>query len=151
MKIRQATVLDVQAITDMWAALIEEVHLYAREANQIEKERFFLSMIGKVKLPTHCVIVVEVDDEIVGFASGFLHHYEYGTSKLIGTCDNIYLEQEYRNAGLLDDMLNWLMNYGKSYGMKEMEFLTVYDTTLAKLWERKGFKPVQITYSKICQ
>ena len=147
-KTRIATVWDAQTITGLWAKLMNEVQVHGRYANAIERGKFFISILTKIKQENSLVVVSEVDDKIVGFASGYMHYYEYGTSSLIGTCDNIYIEKEYRGNEAMDNMLDMLITYAKSYGVKELEFLTVYDPRLIKFWGRKGFTPVQVTYIK---
>lgn len=150
MKIRQATTWDCLKISDLWVKMIEEVEVLYREATIKEKEKFYITLLSKCYNKDNCVIVLidEDTDTIVGYTSGHFFYLSCGTSNLIGNCDDIYIEKEYRSTGALEDMLNWLITYGKSYGVKEMNFETVYNPDLIKLWERKGYKPAMITYRK---
>ncbi len=148
MKTRIATVWDANRISELWVKLMDEVSILGRTSNDIERERFFIDILTKIKGESSSVIVATEGDNIIGFASCYLHYYSHGTSNLIGTCDNIYIEKEHRGDGLMDEMLGMLMTFAKSYKVKEFEFLTIYNPSLIKVWTRKGYTPVQVTYMK---
>lgn len=148
MEIKIAAVWDAPSISNLWVKLMEEVNIPGRVADEVEKERFFLDLVIKIKREDSSIVIAVEDGNIVGFASCYLHYYSHGTSNLIGTCDNIYIEKEYRGGSLMDDMLDMLMTFAKSYGVMEFEFLTIYDPSLIKVWTRKGYTPVQVTYMK---
>ena len=144
--IRQATIWDTNRISKLWGKLLDEVKIDGKSGNIKEQERFYIHLLARIKKDDSCVIVTEIDGEVVGFASTDYHYAKYGSENLIGLCDNIYIEKEYRNKNLMNPMIDWMITYGKSYGMKEMQFETVYNPSLIKFWERKGFKPTQVTY-----
>jgi GNAT superfamily N-acetyltransferase len=145
--VRQATVWDAQKIAELWGKLVDELGIEGRDGGIDEQERFYLNILVRIKKEDSCVVVIEDDEnEIVGFASTDYTYYKYGTDRLVGLCDNIYINKEYRNKNLMNPMIDWMITYGKKVGMTEMQFETVYNPSLIKVWERKGFKPMQVKY-----
>lgn len=145
---RKATIWDIHTLTDMWAKMMDEVKLVGRCADDEQRERFFLGHILKLKSNDCYTIIAEDDGKPVGFVTGYIHYYEYGSSKLIGTCDNLYVEPKYRTPGgkislkLVDDLIYWV----NSMGAEEYEFLTKYNEREIKVWKRRGYIPVQVTF-----
>ena len=148
MEVRIATVWDAYTITSLWAKMMDEIKVPGKVADKVEQERFLINILAMIKKDNSSVVVAVEGNAVVGFASCFLHYYDHGTSKLIGTCDNLYIEPFYRGGKLMDKMLDMLMTFAKSLKVKEFEFLTVYDPALIKIWTRKGYTPIQVTYMK---
>lgn len=146
--IREATVWDAYAICDLWVSMVEEVAVPNRYADIHEKERYFLNLILKIKGKDSAVYVAEIDNQVVGYISGYLHFLDYGVPVMLGTCDSVYVRPEYRSTGIAANLIDRLTDFVTNSGAKELQFQTKYDLGLAKVWERRGFKPVQITYMK---
>jgi GNAT superfamily N-acetyltransferase len=144
--IRQATIWDAEKIARLWGKLIEEVNIEGKDGSEKEQEKFFIHLLARIKKDDSCVLVIEIDNEIVGFATIDYFYCKYGSENMIGLCDNIYIEKEHRNKNLMTPMIDWMITYGKSYGMTEVQFETVYDPSLIKVWKKKGFKPIQVKY-----
>lgn len=147
-KIREANVWDAYRITELWSKMQEEIKPINREYSIREQEIFLLSLFVKIKNGWHSVVVAERDGTIIGFITTSLRYYELAPDRLVGVCDNLYILPEHRGGKTSDRLLEYVINYGKSYKMKEMEFITVYDERLVKIWQRKGFRPAQVTYMK---
>ena len=47
--VRQATVWDAQKIAELWGKLVDEVAIEGREGSIEEQERFFLSLLVRIK------------------------------------------------------------------------------------------------------
>ena len=147
--IRPATVWDAAIVTKMWASMIGELGIPHKSSDLTEQEKFLLSLIVKIKSETHTVIVSEIGDEIVGFLTGFIYVNEYGGKDPICSCDNIFIKKAYRTRGLKEEMVDWIINFGRSFECKTVEFQVRYDEALVKAWGRSdGCIPTQATLVK---
>lgn len=146
--IRRANIYDLFKVADMWAAMQNEVDLPTRSGDDAEKEKFIFSLASKINRPDRVILVAEDEGEIIGFIMGVARYYEYATSNLVGTCEHLYVYPEHRNKDIAFKLVTTLENIGKAMGCKEIEFITKFDDKLIKIYERKGFKPVEIVFSK---
>lgn len=145
--IRQATLFDAVKISKLWGELVEETPLDYSGSIE-EQEKFFLHLLPRIRKEDSLILVAEEDGEIVGFSTIDYRFFQYGTDESFGLCDNIYINKEYRGKDLMRPMIDWMTNYGKGLEVREVQFETVYDSALIKVWERKGFKPMQVKYRK---
>jgi GNAT superfamily N-acetyltransferase len=148
MNIRPATIWDAQYITEMWVKLMEETKLPFRNTSKEEQERYLLHLIVDIKNPYSVVLVVEDKKRLIGYISSISYRPDYGSSNLIGKCEAVYVEKEYRGKDIINHLIEQSINKFREIDVKDFEFQTVYDERLAKIWEKKGFKPYQITYVK---
>ncbi len=146
--IRKAKIWDVPEITEMWAAMQNEVAIPRRYADDVQKERFYFSLVGKLYRNDWSILVAEEDGKLIGFIMGNVQYFEYGTSDLIGNCDHVYVYPDHRGNSLMDKLIEQLLLIGKKAGVKSCEFITVYDTKLIEIWKHRGFLPTQVIYSK---
>ena len=146
--IRMATVWDAKIITDLWEKEIKEAKFPFMIVDEKEKERFFISIIKKIKDKNFCILVAESKNKIVAFVMGNLKIHEYGNSNIAGCCENIYIKSEHRSKGLFKELLDLLILWGKAANMKQMEFLTNVDEKLIKVYKKLGYKPCQIVWIK---
>lgn len=150
---RIADIWDGVTITNMWSKMMDEVQLVGRETSKIENKRYLIYILPRLERPDCHAIVAEYEGEPIGFITGYIHYNEYGTSKLIGTCDDLFVEPEFRTVGgdislkLIDDLIYWATSNPEAKA-EELEFITKYDLRLIKIWERRGYTPAQITYVK---
>lgn len=90
LKIRPATAGDGSAVF----ALVNQLH----ETISVEEARFseaFPSILGD---PNHCCLVIEVDSEVIGYASGY-KHVTLAASQQIAFLDEIVIKPELRGSG----------------------------------------------------
>lgn len=146
---RKATLWDAVIVTKMWADMMDEVELVGRCADREQMDRFLVGHSAKLILNDYHTIIAEDEREYpVGFVTGYIHYYEYGSSKLVGTCDNLYVRPLYRTSGgeislkLVDRLIEWV----DSMGAEEYEFLTKYNEREIKVWQRRGYTPAQVTF-----
>jgi GNAT superfamily N-acetyltransferase len=148
MEIRQATVWDARDITKLWVKFMKETQPVNRKFGIKEQEVFYLQLLVNIKKDFHCVVVAVDKEKIIGFITAYVHYYRMAGNLRIGTCNNLYVEKKYRGQDVAGQLLSWATNYGKSYKIKEMEFVTNYEPRLIKIWGRKGYKPSQVTFIK---
>lgn len=146
--IRKATIYDIFAIADMWQLMQKEMDLPFKHYDDIEKEKFLVSLIPKIYSPDRVILVAEMYDKVVGFVMGYAHYPAYGTSSLTGTCEHFYIYPEYRNKGIANKLLDILQMHGKNMGCNEIELITKYDPKLIEVYKRKGYTPSEIVFIK---
>ena len=143
--LRKANIWDAVKISELWQQMTDEVPYL--KSNNPDKERFYLQLLVRIKHPHHCIIVAESAGEIIGFITGYLTNAEY-SDKVIGFCDNAFCDPRYRGHNVYFKMIDELYSEGVRAGAKEMDFQFRYDPNLVKVWQRKGYEPSFIVYSR---
>ncbi len=150
MTYREANIWDALFITKLWVLMRNEIAVFTEQRADTSDitEAFYLRLLVRIKQNNSFVLVAQEGTGIIGFIMGEVNHAEYSTQKIMGFCDAIYIEKEFRNKGIADQLIKQAIGKGKELGVTESEFVTVYDPVIIKAWERKGFKPVQVVYRK---
>ena len=146
--IRKATIYDVFDIANMWVEMQKAMSLPLRSYDDAEKEKFIYGLTQKIYKPDRVILVAIHEQKCTGFIMGYAHYFEYGTSNLIGTCEHLYVEESHRNNGLAYKLIDTLQNHGKAMGCGELEIITKYDPAIIKAYERKGFTPSEVVFTK---
>ncbi len=146
--IRKANTSDVVDVVSMWTAMQDEISMVGRCADTDQKERFYKSLVAKLDRNDYHILVAEEAGRVVGFIMGKVHYFEYGVSDLVGYCDHAYVYPNHRKSGVLTELKDQLIAWGKGLGAKSYEFMTVYDLKLVEVLEKQGYRPVQIIYRK---
>jgi len=145
MEIRRATLWDAIKIAKLWEQQIEEKPLFLFKSNDKELERFYINIQFKIK--TEVVCVAEEKEEIVGYISGKTYNRKYGSSHLIGLCENLYVIPKYRNFEASSKLMNTAVELLKQKGVEEIQFITLPELrTYRAMRERQGYKPVFAIY-----
>lgn len=146
MSYRQATIWDAKTIADMWAETVRESGIPFLTAEGEEFEKLYLNVLYSIKHPEHYTWVLERDGEVKGFITASVHTLKWGYGGIIGQGDCVYVSPEYRGKGHCDKLIALAQRWCKKLGATMFTLETVYDTRLAKIWERKGWKPYKIIY-----
>ena len=144
---RDATVWDATEITRLWGLM----HLEIDKRPSVRKEyadlkTFFINLIVRIEHPDWIVLVAEEEKRIIGFIMGVVHWPEYNHCHKVGTCEALYVEQDYRHNGIHDILIAKIIEKGNERKVFEYEFIGTYEPTLIKFWDKLGFEPVQIIY-----
>ena len=146
---RRATVWDAPAIADMWELEMEEMQMLGRYCDAVEKEKFFVSLVTRIKTPdVNIVYVAEKDKKLISFILGYIYRNNYGSSDLIGFCEHRYVYPEYRKTKVATKLLAILKDMGIRMGAEQFEFVVPYREGLVKVYKRMGYNPVQIIFRK---
>lgn len=147
---RDATVWDAYAIADMWKEEADEVELFGRTYNKIEKEKFFINIIAKIyeKSKGNLILIIEKNKETIGFVLSYPYLPKYGYNGYIGFTEAVYIKKKHRGGGLFDDIIDYILNFFRKIEIKQVEFQTNYSDRLFKIYKRKGFVPSDITFRK---
>lgn len=141
LRVRAAHVDDLESLNEMMYCLHEEHHelspVLFRPPEQIEK-----SIAVYIDHPECLVFVAEVDNEVVGFVSGYFGQYESPVSQpvLMGTADELYITKPMRQHGLGAKLMEKLERNFIDYGAKFM-FVEVWDKNKSAVafYRRNGF------------
>lgn len=146
--IRKATIYDIFKIADMWAKMEKERGLKGRDGDDAEKEKFLYGLTQKIYNPVRTILVDEREGEVIAFIMNNSYYCEYGTSHMIGTCEHLYVEPEYRDQNIAGKLIETSKNINKAMGVKEYEFIVKYNPKLIKAYERKGYTPKEIIFTQ---
>ncbi len=146
--IREAEVIDVYAIADMWEMMAKELNSLHLYCDKKEKEKFIISCLSKIldKQKNNVFLVSKYKDKYVGFISGYIYRREYGNDKLIGFCENWYTCKPYRKTGISEKMVKELKRKGKELGVELFEFIVKYSDDLIKIYKRKNYTPSRMIF-----
>ena len=93
-----------------------------------------------------CVGVYD-EDKLVGI-SGLWILTKYYVGKHI-ELDNVYLSPEYQGTGLGKQLVNWILDYGKSKGCIASELNCYVDNAKGnKFWSAMGYEKIGYHYAK---
>lgn len=147
---RNATVWDAQEIANMWEAEMKEICRFGRYCNDEEKERYFVSIVRRIKTPaTNRVLVLENEYKtLVGFGAGHVGQIDYGYKGIIGSFENVYIKPEYRRGNLFKEFIEEFIIWAKALGAKQVQFTTNNDEKLIKFYKRQGYTPSEIVFRK---
>ena len=143
---RKAMVRDAETLADMWAKTLEENEVPFRTTDGEEFEKLYVAVMYAIRSSQHFTWVLEIDGEVKGFVSGYVHAIQWGYPDLIGHYDCVYVDKKYRGKGYGDKLINLFRVFAGDSQATLLTMETVFSSRLAKIWERKGWKPCQITY-----
>lgn len=135
--VRKATIWDAEKLTDYWLTVYPEY----------DKEKFYLSLLLRIKSPDCIVLVFEKKEKMAAFIVGDLLVEKY-TDNVMGSCECMYILKEYRSLKLNQYIIDVIYKAFEIMGATKVTFNTKYDTGLSRVYERKGFEPYIIAYKK---
>jgi len=141
--IREATIWDAQDIVGLWVKMQKELNLPFVRLDEREEKRFFLNIIAQIEMSDGFVAVSD-NGEINGFINGKIIYRDYGISEPIATCEGAYIEP--RGDGM--ELIKAFEEWAEVSGVRHIMFETAFDKRLPKIWGRRGYKAVQITYHR---
>lgn len=147
MEYRNATVWDAEKISLMWMAMMDHIQMPFVNATDTEREKFFLDVIVRIKSENGMCMVAEDEGEIVGYIYGYLDGAGFGYSGLIAYGDSIWIDPKYRGKGVGDHLINLFHLWASEVKANMLVLETVFNERLHKIWERKGYKPIQTKYA----
>lgn len=148
MKIREATIWDLPEIVNLWDKAVKEVNMPGKVSDLEQQERFYIQSLARIKSGTSFILVLDING-VKGFISVNIYRYEIGSNNIVAHGDCIYISNDFRNNGYDKEMIEAATELAKyRAGINEILLETVYNPTLAKVWERKGFIPYNIIYRK---
>jgi len=144
---RPATIWEAKELADMWALTLEEADVTFRSIEGDEFEKLYVSVLHAIKSPDRFTWVLEVDDKIKGFVSGYIHVLKWGYPDIIGHMDCGYIDPEHRSKGHCGKLINLFKVWAGDAQATLLTMETVFDINSADKWAEKGWKPCQIKYA----
>ena len=146
-KLRPADIHDILPITLMWAKMIEEVSDKFIELDKTELDKFSFALADSLRITDVFINVAEEKRKSIGFIYGYKQYKPYGKPNNIAFGECLYVDPKYRGKGINTELLNSLFKWAKERDLV-VDMITKFDTDLAKVWERSGFKPYSILYRR---
>lgn len=146
---RKATVWDTGKICILWAKMHVEVDTFpAIKKEYADLKSFFLKLAYRIESKDWFVYIAEEDKKIAGFIMSYVHWPLYNQCHIVGTCEALYVEPEYRGQNIYKQLINDSIEWAEKNEAKEIEFFGVFDKQMITFWDRYGFQPVQIIYRR---
>jgi len=143
MKIRKAQVLDVPALTEMWAKMMEELKIPGCSYDDYAKTLFFFNQtirMGDQKLcETNYAFLAEADGKPLGFISGCSDGIN---GELYCVCEQLFVEKVYRNRRIAQTLIGAAVEWGKKKGAKKIQMLSAPQRV--NFYKNFGFKLVNV-------
>ncbi len=142
MEIREAVLADEEAVTRLWAILIEQ---YQKEAKpEILKRAFRYAVHNPRKIK---VYVALANGEIAGTASLHLGHYSTWNDNFYGHVEDLIIDPRYRGRGLAYRLLRKIIEVAREENLARLELNTKNNNRAAReLYEKAGFSTSSIVY-----
>lgn len=148
MKIRLATQADDQALIVIGHKFFE--HNPYRVASTLD-EASLLATFEDLRA-RHVLLVVEIDDKVVGTAAAFISPLYWNKNDLQGLEAFWWVDEEYRSTGAGKALRVALQNVARVRGVKFWNMVALEDSMPEKvgaMYEKAGLKPVERVYMKV--
>lgn len=142
--IRKAVWTDAMHITLMWAKMHHEItDRKALLAENSDGKELFKQVLSRVDDPNWIILVAE-EEGVIGFIMSKIHWPLYSKVHIIGSCEALYVEEEFRGNGVFNSLINESRNIAEDMGAREFEFICSYDKKYVDFYDKLGYEPVQI-------
>ena len=132
---RLATEKDMPRVLE----LIKELAVFEKEPNAVEVTLDMLQSDGFNNHPKFTCFVVEVDQKIAGMALVYMRYSTWKGEVL--HLEDLIVSQAQRGKNLGTMLLNEVVKYGKSLGVKRISWEVLdWNEPAIKFYERKGAK-----------
>jgi ribosomal protein S18 acetylase RimI-like enzyme len=144
--IRKARIGDMAQVLPLFKGILQYHQdldsIYASTSRiMIGADKRFEKLVRKRK---SIIAVAEVNNKIVGFFIGDIRKTKTRKDNLLGFISDGYVDKKYRNKGVGRELLNWLINWFSSKGIKRIELMVDSSNKLGiKAWQSYGFKEYQ--------
>ncbi len=140
MRVRSADISDAEAIAAIYnPEVLETTATFDLEPRSLEQQRAWL----QERSGAHLVLVADIDDEVVGFASlsPFRSRPAYSTT----VESSVYVHRDHRGKGIAVSLMEELLESARSHGFHSV-IARIADSQEASLvlHERMGFELVGV-------
>jgi GNAT superfamily N-acetyltransferase len=118
---------------------------------EFEPEGFEGFVRGAMQNPDMCILLAELNGEIVGIAGGFAYPLYFAISHKVAQELWWWLTPAARGSGAGNKMFKHLQLWAKERGAKTMFMIALEDERaekMEKVYCRAGFRPMERTYMK---
>lgn len=92
-----------------------------------------------------CLLIAKKSKKIVGYIYGYIQNNGDSKIKKVGVLDALYVEEEFRNNGVAQSLIEGFKRWAKSNRLSYLELKVCKDNLRAiKLYEKMGFKTSKI-------
>jgi len=144
--IRKANIEDYEKINNLfWQSdyfhYNNEPYIYEKTNDGCRTREYIETLLND---KTNIFIVLEKEKEIIGFLIAYEEtkgHLPFHKKRKYIVLDNIVIDENYRNNGYGEKLLNYIIEYAKNGNYNDI-LLNVYkfNENAIKLYEKKGFK-----------
>ncbi|MCK4918312.1 MAG: GNAT family N-acetyltransferase [Candidatus Pacebacteria bacterium] len=147
MKIRKAKKEDILSILKLVEKMVDFHYaidkIYKPYKEYKELEKYFKSLINT---KDNILVVVENENKIIGFLEGGIEKASNDVMfDKIGTINNIFIEEKFRNKGIAKKLLKYIFEYFKSKNIEYIQISTDARNKVGKeFWKKNNFFEYQI-------
>ena len=146
MKIRKASVKDLDVLTELW---YEEEKLHNRFGKHAKmrknaKKLIYNFLKSNIKKPYYSAFIAEDKGKAIGALNGQIKKWHFVEDVgLYGYCSTIFVKESYRNKGVAKRLFNQMNLWFKSKKIKVTAlFVHSKNKSALKVWKNLGFKEV---------
>lgn len=146
--IEAATVEDLDRLVDLWVDLVEHGRSYDLSM-RAEENRLVAREVLVAAVADDRVYVARDDDRVVGFCHLQFESGGFERDRDRGVIENLYVEPDYREAGLGSDLLEAGEERLAELGAEEVALeALVTDERVRSFYSDYGFSPTRVTLAK---
>lgn len=155
MNIRTATINDIEQIVPLLIAL-DELHakMYPTvfDSSKIREEVRKSFLLENINTPNNLFLLAESEKNIVGIVHCYIQetkNHPIKKDKNAVVLSDLYVEENYRNKGIAQQLINNALDFIKVNWSISNVFLNVFNENqeAIKLYEKSGFQKQFIRYS----
>jgi GNAT superfamily N-acetyltransferase len=143
--IRKAVAEDVSSIVELWKELMdfhkERDRIFSRSATGHEAIADFVT--GHISGETSCVLVAEVDKNLVGYCLAFIKKYPPVLEMLeYGLVEDLGVTKRYQRRRIGERLLKEVQNWFSEKGVHRIEArVAKCNKSATEFWAKMGFSP----------
>ncbi len=127
------------AANDLLTKLIKDEKKYDANVNENYIVKSFYENFFDNK--DVCLLIAKSNEKLAGYIYGYIQNNGDSTIKKVGVLDALYVEEEFRNNGVAQLLIDGFKNWSKNNNISYLEVKACKDNLKAiKLYEKMGFK-----------
>ncbi len=129
MKIRDAELKDAKQLDELLTKLIQYESQYDSNLvhNCIIEDNYF----NRIGLDGHKLILIEENEEIIGYLYGFIYHIPGVYKSPIAIVDALFIDENYRRKGYATLLMKVFRNFAIEKGARQIELKVVSENVPA--------------------
>ena len=142
MNIRKANLQDASIVNGFLTKLIHDEKKYDSNINdKCEIKEFYENMISN---DDSCILIAEYENKIVGYLYGFIVNDGDTCINLTSKLDALYVEEEYRNKGIANSLIDEFKKWSRTKNIKIIEVSVCNENESAiNLYSKHNFKSIK--------
>ena len=138
MKMRDAKAEDTSRLDALLSKLICDESQYDGNLNQEREVKD--NYCGRIGLDGHKLLLIEDNEEVVGYLYGFIYHIPGIYKAPIAIIDALFIEESHRRKGYASALISEFRKFAGENGVRQIELKVISDNKPAlSLYEKLSF------------